>query len=103
MYIDKKFSEGTRSQEAIRRVAQALDHLPPDDSKISDFFANERELYGSGWKWDESTGKSPLVEACRSLAEILVDIEQFFAAAELRALERTASVLNKVLDSRTAE
>jgi ParB-like chromosome segregation protein Spo0J len=104
MYLDKKFSEGTRSQEAIRRVAQALDHLPPDDSKISDFFANERsytDLDGSGV---ESSGKSPLVEACRSLTKILVDVDiDSLTSAELRALERTESVLNKVLDSRTAE
>jgi hypothetical protein len=98
MYLDKKFSEGTRSQEAIRRVAQALDELPSDDSRIAEFFLNERpftELELGSTK--PKTGLD-IIAACRALMNLLVDVDaDSLTNAEVRALERTESVLNKVI------
>jgi ParB-like chromosome segregation protein Spo0J len=106
MYIDKKFSEGTRSQEAIRRVAQALDHAPENDPRVTEFFENERpftELVTFSGGFEESAGKSAVIEACRNLAKLLVDVDtELLTTAELRALERTESVLNKVLTTSKA-
>jgi ParB-like chromosome segregation protein Spo0J len=101
MYIDKKFSEGTRSQEAIRRVAQALDQAPENDPRVTEFFEKERpftELPSFSGGTSESTGKSEIIDACRTLTKLLLDVDtEILTKAELRALERTESVLNKVL------
>ncbi len=108
MYIDKKFSEGTRSQEAIRRVAQFLDNAPEDDARVSDFFSQERsfsELLQATPPGTASSApaKSVIIEACRALTDALMDVEvEALTRAELRALDRTATVLNKVLAGRAA-
>ena len=101
MYIDKKFSEGTRSQEAIRRVAQALDRAPENDPRVTEFFDKERaftELPTFSPRASESVGDSEIIEACRTLTKLLLEVDtEILTKAELRALERTESVLNKVL------
>ena len=108
MYTDKKFSEGARSQDALRRVAKTLDEAREDDPLIADFFSNERplkDLLGVPAEAKTSSGpsKSPVIEACRSLAGLLMDLDtESLTRAELRALERTESVLNKVLAGSTA-
>jgi len=108
MYIDKKFSEGTRSQEAIRQVAQILSTATPDGPEVADYFNHERpfsELVSKpvDLKSPSRSGKSPIVDACRALTDLLMDVDSdSLASAELRALERTGSVLNKVLTGRAA-
>lgn len=108
MYLDKKFSEGTRSQEAIRRVAQALDQAPENDPAVTEFFEKERPFtelsrLSRGGSTD-SDGKSEIIAACRALTKLLLDVDtELLTAAELRTLERTESVLNKVLVSSKAQ
>jgi hypothetical protein len=101
MYIDKKFTDGTRSQEAIRRVAQVLERAPENDPSIAEFFTNGRsftDLLNRHSKSDESDSHSPLVATCKKLANLLMEVDlEDLAMAELRALERTESVLQTVL------
>jgi len=100
MYLDKKFSEGTRSQEAIRRVAQTLDSMPEDDPAVSEFFVKEKS-YSELPKVDgtrKRSGSSQIIEACQDLARVLLDADaESLTQAERRALERTDAVLDKVL------
>jgi len=98
MYLDKKFSEGTRSQEAIRRVAQALEELPPDDEKVADFFVNEKTFKEIEPRPTGQKAKADIIGACRTLMDLLVDADtDSLTRAEMRALERTESVLSRVL------
>lgn len=105
MYLDKKFSEGARSQEAIRTVAQALDSAPADDAKVSDFFVNERPftelvLTSTPRTSSRTSQDVDLISACRTLTKLLLDVDtEALTNAELRALERTEAVLNKVLST----
>ena len=108
MYLDKKFSEGKRSQEAIRDVAKALKELPADDRRVTEFFEQElshTEL--SAPAKPEAGGnhnrESEMTNACQRLLTLLValDIESL-SRAERRVLERTATVLNKVVGTSTA-
>jgi hypothetical protein len=110
MYLEKKFSEGTRSQDAIRRVAKALRVLPADDPRVSDFFEKEKsysdlELPAKP-KPQAKVGEareSEIVDACQRLASLLVSVDtDSLTPTELRVLERTASVLTKVLGSTKA-
>ena len=98
MYLDKKFSEGTRSQEAIRLVAKALDGLPSDDKKVADFFLNERSFTDLGSIQEAPKPKQDILGACRGLMDLLIDVDtDSLTRTEMRALERTESVLSKVL------
>jgi hypothetical protein len=106
MYIAKKFSEGTRSQTAIRELGRKLDEAPKDDPQIADFFMHERSAadFPSFSNGDSSSaGKSEVTEACKSLMKLLLDLDtKALTDAELRALERTETVLSKVLVPRKA-
>jgi hypothetical protein len=101
MYLDKKFSEGTRSQEAIRRVAQSLDRLPPDDKRVADFFVKEQAFTDIAFSDVETSKNKPdVITVCKALTDLLLDVDtETLTRAEMRALERTESVLNKVLAS----
>lgn len=103
MYLDKKFSEGSRSQEAIRQVAHALKVLPGDDSVVLEFFKKEKKYSDLPMR----TGKpvregeeSTLLEACQALTKLLLNVDSdALTSKERRALERTEAVLKQVLGS----
>lgn len=120
MYLDKKFSGGTRSQDAFRRVATALQKtLPPDDPSIAEFFVKEQsyadlmavaEMHsdGAGVKGSSTgaasssyvnlTRNSPVIDACDAFERVLntIDLKALTHAETLR-LDRTGSVLRRVL------
>ena len=107
MYIEKKFSEGSRSQEAIRHVDKVLNLAPVDDPQVADFLEKERSHMElptfSANERGQDGGKSEITEACRNLTKFLLDIDtEVLTPAEMRALERTESVLNKVLTTSKA-
>lgn len=102
MYLDRKFSEGSRSQEAIRQVAHALKELPEEDPAVTDFFKKEKvysELPFLTGKRGNAGGPS-LTVACQTLISILLDVDaDSLTATELRTLQRTDTVLHEVLGS----
>lgn len=104
MYLDRKFSEGTRSQEAIRQVAHALKELPEDDKTVLEFFQKEKsysELPLLTGKQNAGTSGPSLSEACQALIRILLDLDpKSLALRDRRTLERTDAVLHEVLGPR---
>jgi hypothetical protein len=99
MYVAKKFSEGTRSQEAIRRVAQTFDAALENDPAILDFLANEKS-YSELPKvpTNGAASESSVVHLCKQLMAVLADLEtDSLTPAARRTLERTDAVLDQVL------
>lgn len=98
MYLDGKFSKGTRSQEAIRVVARALKTLPENHKRIEDFFRGEldyRVLEGFGQRSREAPN---LVKLCEQLTSSLLALDaNALSETERRTLTRTRAVLNEVL------
>lgn len=103
MYMDRKFSDGTRSQEAIRQVAHSLKELPEEDRIVGEFFQKEKtysELPLLTGKRKVGTAPS-LSEACQALIAILLDIDpKALTLRDRRMLERTDAVLHEVLGPR---
>jgi hypothetical protein len=120
MYLDKKFSGGTRSQDAFRRVATALQKtLPPDDPSIAEFFVKEQsyadlmaaaEMHSGGngaaasfstttsSPYVSLTRNSRVIDACEAFESVLNALDpKALTHAETLRLDRTGSVLRKVL------
>jgi hypothetical protein len=108
MYVDKKFSDGGRAQDTLRKVKEALSSAPEDDPGIGDYFLQEKpsaELIAKFHDKQTATKSKPpsILEACKTLMALLVDVDvDSLTRAELRALDRTASVLGNVLAARSA-
>lgn len=113
MYTKKKFSEGTRSQDAIRRVVRTFKILNEDDRSVANFFLKEKgisglpEIKGENLKEhnNSESGQNKQIEEnpieiCKTLTRVLLDIDaQTLTVNERRVLNRTATVLNQVLHS----
>lgn len=100
MYLAKKFSEGTRSQEAVRKVAQTFEAMPSDDPAVLDFIAKEKsfselpKVPSNG----EEANEAMILQACKQLITLLLDVEtDSLTPAAKRALARTDAVLDEVL------
>ena len=100
MYLGKKFSEGTRSQEAVRRVAKAFEAIGQDDPAVFDFISKQRSYsdlptLGNGSAADDGE----LIAACKQLTSLLLEVPtESLTAAGRRALKRTDAVLDQVLE-----
>lgn len=105
MYQDKKFSEGSRSQDAIRKVRRTFDIATENDPDVLDFLVKEKP-YSDLPKIhspapEKNTGE--LVNLCKQLTNLLLDVESdSLTPVARRALERTDAVLNEVLNHEQA-
>ncbi|MCH8186466.1 MAG: hypothetical protein IH862_10240 [Chloroflexi bacterium] len=86
MYGDMKFSTGTRSQEAIRKVASAIRELPEDDALVTRFFKDELDHTALAPYAKTRGGTKDIVGVCGDLAQLLVLVDP----AELSDQERRA-------------
>lgn len=87
MYVDKKFSTGSRSQEAIRKVASAIRELPEDDSMVGRFFIEELDhAVLAPYAKTRSSAPKDMVSACEPLMSFLLTAD----AADLTEVERRA-------------
>jgi hypothetical protein len=104
MYLDKKFSDGTRSQEAIRQVAHSLKELPEEDRTVSEFFQKEKtysDLPLLTGRRQAASAAASLSETCQALIAILLDLDpKVLTMRDRRTLERTDAVLHEVLGPR---
>ncbi len=111
MYVKKKFSDGSRSQDSIRKVARTFKALKQDDASIADFLNKEKSISelpeiedkpaenNSPLLFDTILGKENLIETCKTLTKILLETDsESLKVNERRVLSRTATVLNQVLD-----
>jgi hypothetical protein len=106
MYLNKKFSEGSRSQDSIRKVRATLASMRGEDPSVLDFFVKEKSYteLPRGDEAPERSVKSELLAACQSLTKLLVEVEaEALSLPERRALERTEAVLDKVLSEEDEE
>ena len=101
MYLAKKFSEGTRSQEAIRNVAQTFETISSDDPAVFEFISKEKSYseLPAVPTGGQDAGEAMILRACKQLTSLLIDLEaDSLTASAKRALVRTDAVLDKVLN-----
>ena len=104
MYLAKKFSEGARSQEAVRKVAKTFEAMPQDDPAVFDFVSkqcshSELPLITSAVGSDDKQ----LIAACKQLTSLLLEVpSEALTPGARRALQRTDAVLDEVLGSAVA-
>ncbi|MSQ34139.1 MAG: hypothetical protein EXR60_06985 [Dehalococcoidia bacterium] len=73
MYVGKKFSTASRSQEAIRKVASAVKELDQDDPLVKRFFVEELD-HAMLTPYAKTRAAAPrdIRELCQELARLLV-------------------------------
>jgi hypothetical protein len=98
MYTKKKFSNGIRSQEGIRKVTRAIKSYPSDARTIKDFFVKEKEYSELPTANISDDNQTDIVDMSKQFRRILsnVDVENF-SEMEHQELKRTWKVLNQVL------
>lgn len=99
--MDKKFSDGARSQEAIRDVAKTLKELPEEDRIVYDFFQKEKTFSDLPTPIARSKSKPSLSDACQALIGVLLDLDSTaLTLRDRRILDRTDAVLHQVVGVR---
>ena len=98
MYLSGKFSQGSRSQEAIRKVKKALLNMPNDDPLVVKFFDDELD-HNVLLPFAEKTQQAEnVVKGCEQFAGLLLRVDvKSLTQAERSALRRTLAVLQEVL------
>jgi hypothetical protein len=99
MYVDKKFSVGTRSQEAIRKVTSAIKELPENDPIVRRFFSEELD-HAVLTPYAKTRSRTPkdIVSACEPLIAILLTADTTdLSDQEKRALGRINSIILQLL------
>lgn len=98
MYVDGKFSHGSRSQEAIRQVGRALKALPENDMRIKEFLRGELDYSVVQPFGERSQQPRDPVKLCEDLTRALLALDVNSLTEEQRlTLTRTRGVLNEVL------
>ena len=99
MYLSKKFSEGTRSQEAIRRVKAAIKSLPKNAGPVQSYFENE---WAHTLMEDFAPAKSnnkDIRSVCQNLSKLLLEADaDNLDVDELRILKRINVQIHSLLD-----
>ena len=100
MYLEQKFSQGTRSQEAIRRVKAGIAELSENNPTVQSFFDHELPYQTiAQFAPAKQTRKNDLVAACEALVQILVKADpSSLGDDELRILRRTNLQINGILE-----
>ncbi|MSQ16068.1 MAG: hypothetical protein EXR54_00640 [Dehalococcoidia bacterium] len=97
MYVEKKFSTGSRSQEAIRKVASAVRELEDGNPLVKRFFGEELD-HAVLAPFAKTRGSAPkdITSLCQELVSLLVVAN----ADNLDAAERrTLTALNTMITS----
>ena len=98
MYLAGKFSQGSRSQEAIRKVTNALLNIPSEDPLVGEFLENELDYRTLQSFFERGRKPGDIVNACKGLHDLLLDVDaDSLTKAEVNALKRTVPVLQAVL------
>lgn len=98
MYLGGRFSEGSRSQEAIREVVRALKSLPENDAKVAEFFGKRRDYTLLQPYAERLPRPGDIKRACENLTSLLLTVDgQSLADADRRVLRRTLAVLKEVV------
>jgi hypothetical protein len=95
MYTKRKFSNGIRSQEGIRRVTRTLKTYDQDSRAVKEFFVKEKN-YSELPPMDSEKDNETLLGACKHFKKILSNVEEL-TETEHQELKRTWKVLNQVL------
>ena len=107
-FHDQRFADGMRSQEGIRKAIKAVKALPGDHTAVEEFLSGDIGLRALIRQGEESSGEQgssderdiTLVEACQTLAALLIKVDaDSLSDEEHRALERTHRVLESVIPS----
>lgn len=105
-FYSRRFAEGMRSQEGIRKATIATKVLPADDPAVADFLGGTLKLtaliaagIAAHQDSDESENvRDVIVSACQALTQAVIDVDaQALSDQENRALSRTFKVLESVL------
>ena len=99
MYNKRKFSDGVRSQEGIRRVVKLLKSVDSDDRVVREFFRKEKGYSELPQIVDEKA-KENVIDLSKRLRKLLSNIEaEELTSDEYQELRRTWKVLDQVLYS----
>jgi len=99
MYVAKKFSTGTRSQEAIRKVTSAVRELDEDQPIVRRFFKEglDQAVLAPYAKTKEDASRD-LPTLCQELAHMLIVASpEDFSDAERRALSNLNTMITGLL------
>ena len=99
MYLDMKFSQGTRSQEAIRKVTQGIAELPENHAAIRGYFEHELPYQSIAQFAPVKPSKNDISTACEALVQLLVkaDVNEL-TEDDLRVLRRTNLQISGILE-----
>ena len=99
MHLGKKFSQGTRSQEAIRKVKAGIAALPENDRIVQNYFDQESSYETMAQFAPAKPSKNDIASACEALVQLLVKADPGnLGDDELRILRRTNLQINGILE-----
>ena len=99
MYLDQKFSQGTRSQEAIRRVTAGITEVPENDPTVQSYFDHELSYETMARSAPAKTGTNDIASACEALVRLLVKADAGnLGDDEVRILKRTNLQISGTLE-----
>ena len=99
MYLDQKFSQGTRSQEAIRRVTAGITEAPENDPTVQSYFDHELSYETMARSAPAKTGTNDIASACEALVRLLVKADAGnLGDDEVRILKRTNLQISGILE-----
>jgi hypothetical protein len=90
MYLERKFSQGTRSQDAIRQVRSAITELPSNEPLVRRFIRDELSQEALAPFAKKGSSLKDIASVCQALVQRLLALDPAaLNDEELRMLRRT--------------